>query len=399
MLLHRLRETFRTHALPALLAAGGLCLVLSTDTLAQSAGSPGLKEPVAPKVLPGRLEAIQNINFREELRSLLIDIAERGREGTRPFFIVAEGGEELLLRQPPPDRPRDDNGVPVVPLFGDKTMRPVDRIMLDNVQIHKGYQRAIDALSFDALFYGYEESGSPTPEKVTNHRLLFADKYKQLRIPVWTSDLVDTEQQAEAFYNRTEALDIIGFANTSGSGFFDAIPEYPRRIPDANAANIDSISKVKNFIKITDSSAFESKERFVQAMQGTNYDAIVVDVFHGRGNPLTADEVESLKYKRLGATRIVLARVDVSRISDQAYFWKDEWSDALPPWVFDSSKDNSSFLDVMFWSPEWREILFGRTDSYIGGIYLLGFDGIYLTGLDAYEKYEDILYRFRIANQ
>ncbi|MRG72968.1 hypothetical protein GH722_14460 [Alphaproteobacteria bacterium HT1-32] len=399
MLLHRLRETFRKNALPALLVAGGLCLVLSTDTLAQSTGTPGLKEPVAPKILPGKLEAIQNINFREELRSLLIDIAERGREGTRPFFIVAEGGEELLLRQPPPDRPRDDNGVPVVPLFGDKTMRPVDRIMLDNVQIHKGYQRAIDALSFDALFYGYEESGSPTPEKVTNHRLLFADKYKQMRIPVWTSDLVDTEQQAEAFYNRTEALDIIGFANTSGSGFFDAIPEYPRRIPDANAANIDSISKVKNFIKITDSSAFESKERFVQAMQGTNYDAIVVDVFHGRGNPLTADEVESLKYKRLGATRIVLARVDVSRISDQAYFWKDEWSDALPPWVFDSSKDNSSFLDVMFWSPEWREILFGRTDSYIGGIYLLGFDGIYLTGLDAYEKYEDILYRFRIANQ
>jgi len=41
----------------------------------------------------------------------------------------------------------------------------------------------------------------------------------------------------------------------------------------------------------------------------------------------------------------------------------------------------------------------GGQIPHIGGIYLLGFDGIYLTGLDAYEKYEDILYRFRIANQ
>jgi cysteinyl-tRNA synthetase len=350
------------------------------------------------KVLPGKMEALKGINFRDELRSLVMDISKRGREGTRKFFIVTEGGEDLVLRRPLPDRPRDDDGIPLPTLIGEPERPQLSKILLENVETHRPYLRAIDAQSFDGLFYGYSESGTPTPEEVTTRRLLFTERIQQLRLPVWTADLIDNQEQADAFYNRAESLDIIGFANDSGSGFFDAIPEYPKRIPNANSNNIDSISKVRNFIKLTDSSTFESKQQFIFEMQQTNYDAIVVDVFHGRGNPLDFDEVEALKYKRLGATRLVLAKVDVSRISDQAYFWKDEWSESLPPWIFDTSNDGIH-LDIMFWSPEWREILFGRKDSYIGGIYLLGFDGIYLTGLDAYERYEEYLYRSRVQDQ
>lgn len=380
----------------ALLLAIATACAIPGFAEAQSVTVPGINTPQPPKVLPGRFEAIKDINFRGELQQLVMDISARGREGTRPFAVVVEGGEDLVLRRPAPDRPRDENGVPTINLMGKNTVEPITRIMLENVETNRPYLRAIDAQSFDSLFYGYSESGVPTPEDVVNRRLLFVDRIKQLRLPVWTSDLVDDPAQADAVYNRAEGLDIVAFANPSGSGFFDSIPDYPKRIPGANANNIDAISKVKNFIKITDSSTFDSKEQFIAAMQQTNYDAIVVDVFHGRDNPLTQDEVEALKFKRLGSTRMVLAKVDVSRISDQAYFWKPEWSENPPPWIFDTSPDGYNY-DIMFWAPEWREILFGRTDSYIGGIYLLGFDGVYLTGLDAYERYEDILYRFRVA--
>lgn len=381
---------------PALLLAIVAAFALPGQSTAQSVTVPGIKTPQPPKVLPGRFEAIKDINFRGELQQLVMDISKRGREGTRPFAVVVEGGEDLILRRPAPDRPRDENGVPTINLMGKNTVEPITRIMLENVETNRPYLRAIDAQSFDSLFYGYSESGIPTPEDVVKRRLLFVDRIKQLRLPIWTADLVDDPAQADAVYNRTESLDIIAFANTSGSGFFDTVPDYPKRVPGANANNIDAISKVKNFIKITDSSTFDSKEQFVAEMQKTNYDAIVVDVFHGRDNPLTQDEVEALKFKRLGSTRMVLAKVDISRISDQAYFWKPEWSESPPPWIFDTSPDGYNY-DIMFWAPEWREILFGRTDSYIGGIYLLGFDGVYLTGLDAYERYEDILYRFRVA--
>ncbi len=382
--------------IPALLLAVVTACALPGLAVAQSVTVPGIETPQPPKVLPGRFEAIKDINFRGELQQLVMDISSRGREGTRPFAVVVEGGEDLILRRPAPDRPRDENGVPTINLMGKNTIEPITRIMLENVETNRPYLRAIDAQSFDSLFYGYAESGVATPEDVVNRRLLFAERIKQLRLPIWTADLVDDPAQADAVYNRAEGLDIVAFANPSGSGFFDSIPDYPKRIPDANANNIDAISKVKNFIKITDSSTFDSKQQFIAAMQQTNYDAIVVDVFHGRDNPLTMDEVEALKFKRLGATRMVLAKVDVSRISDQAYFWKPEWSETPPPWIFDTSPDGYNY-DIMFWAPEWREILFGRTDSYIGGIYLLGFDGVYLTGLDAYERYEDILYRFRVA--
>jgi cysteinyl-tRNA synthetase len=365
-------------------------------TLPASAQSPTDQKVQPPKMLPGRFEAIRDINFRSELQQLVMDISKRGREGTRPFAVVVEGGEDLILRRPPPDRPRDENGVPTVDIMGPNRVEPISKILLENVETNRPYLRAIDAQSFDSLFYGYSESGVETPEDVVNRRLLFIDRIKQLRLPIWTADLVDEPAQADAVYERAASHDIIAFANPSGSGFFDTIPEYPKRIPNANANNVDSISKVQNFIKITDSSTFASKEQFVAAMQSTNYDAIVIDVFHGRGNALTEDEVEALKFKRLGSTRMVLAKVDVSRISDQAYFWKPEWSENPPPWIFDTSPDGYNY-DIMFWAPEWREILFGRTDSYIGGIYLLGFDGVYLTGLDAYERYEDILYHYRVA--
>ena len=37
-----------------------------------------------------------------------------------------------------------------------------------------------------------------------------------------------------------------------------------------------------------------------------NYDAVIVDVFHGR-LPLTRQAVETLKYKKIGSRRLVLA--------------------------------------------------------------------------------------------
>ena len=116
----------------------------------------------------------------------------------------------------------------------------------------------------------------------------------------------------------------------------------------------------------------------------TNYDMIVVNIMHGR-TPLTKQAIETLKYKKIGSKRLVLAHVDIGSAAAYDYYWQPGWREGSPVWISGPHNDNPDRYYVQYWHPEWQSLIFGDTNSYIYGLIAQGFDGVVLNGLNAYK--------------
>lgn len=65
---------------------------------------------------------------------------------------------------------------------------------------------------------------------------------------------------------------------TAGRELTD-IPNYPGKpnIQNENAYDINDLSSARNFLYLLNSEKFGSKRAFLQAVQDTNYDAVIID--------------------------------------------------------------------------------------------------------------------------
>jgi cysteinyl-tRNA synthetase len=70
-------------------------------------------------------------------------------------------------------------------------------------------------------------------------------------------------------------------------------------------------------------------------------------------------------------------------------YWNSEWSTKMPDWIAEENKDWAGNYKVKYWTDEWKKILFGSRDSYIDTIMRLGFDGLFLDVIDAYDYFEN----------
>jgi uncharacterized protein (TIGR01370 family) len=122
-------------------------------------------------------------------------------------------------------------------------------------------------------------------------------------------------------------------------------------------------------------------------MHDTNFDALIVSVFHGR-LPLSPQAVETLKYKKLGSRRLVLARVDIASISAGSFFWKPNWREGSPNFIDTPMAGEPDRHWIQYWRPAWQRIVSGNPDSYLFGVIAQGFDGVVLAGLDAWRHFE-----------
>ena len=142
-----------------------------------------------------------------------------------------------------------------------------------------------------------------------------------------------------------------------------------------------------DFLALDDTSGFGRQDEFVLEMHDTNFDMLIVDVFHGR-KPLTKRAVETLKFKKVGGRRLVLAQLDIGSAASFLYYWQPKWREGSPLWISAPVREDPDRYRVEFWRPEWQRIITGDTESYVYGIIDLGFDGGILGGLDSYRFFE-----------
>ncbi|HEC90388.1 MAG TPA: hypothetical protein ENI55_01845 [Alphaproteobacteria bacterium] len=329
----------------------------------QQRGNARSRQKAAGVGQPGPAAATgENLDYREEMRKFIQSISEFSHKLRPDFAIIARGGLELLVK-------RDEE---------DETKTYPART----------YIQSINGILVEGLNFGIPRIGMPPPDADKQKiKLNLVKQAKDAGLKVLVLDYAKDKGLIDKAYRRNKAKGYVSFAAPTRIPDIATLPEYPRRPYDENAASVLSLKDVRNFLVIGNSAAFGRQDEFSLKMKETNYDAIIVNVFHGR-LPLGKRAVETLKYKGTGGKRMALAFMDIGTAASYRFYWKKNWREGYPSWISAPVRGNPDKFNVEYWNPEWRKIITGNFDSYIYGIINQGFDGVVLSGLDTFKYFE-----------
>ncbi len=302
------------------------------------------------------------IDTRQQMRKFLQSITTVARLHNRNFSVIVMSGLELLIKRDPADETRYSPA--------------------------RTYMRSIDGVMVDGLFFGNKVFGEPTSSVKAQRNLRFAEIAKANGLKVFVMDYGTDPQTINESNRRNKKRGYVSTTLHAPLAELGSLPPYPARPYGESPNSILSLKNVNTFAYITNSAAFGRPDEFAMKMHGTNYDLLIVDVLHGR-KPLSRQAVETLKFKKIGARRLVFATVNIGTAASYRYYWKTTWREGSPAWIKAPVRDDPDRYHVEFWRPEWQRIISGDTKSYVYGLIALGFDGVILEGIkESYRFFE-----------
>lgn len=293
------------------------------------------------------------IDYRYEMRQFVQGLSAYMKTASPGFAVIPQNGENIAI----------EDGV-----------------------VFQDYMDAIDGLGREDFLYGYYDDDEPTPIEDREYMLPCINLYPDYGKTVLVIDYCSTPEKVEDSYNTNAGYGFISFAADERDLF--SIPELPQPIYNENAGNIQRLSDAKNFLYIINPEAYSSKNDFLSAIAGTNYDLVIVDLFWGE-DLLTAEDVARMKVKNNGAARLVVCYMSIGEAEDYRYYWKSNWHSDPPSWLGGENPDWEGNYKVNYWDKEWQQIIYGNDSSYAKMILNAGFDGVYLDLIDAFEYYEE----------
>jgi len=302
------------------------------------------------------------IDMREEMRRFVQASAAFVRGQRADFAVIAEGGLDLLVKQDEADR------LKTAPA--------------------RAYMKSLDGILVPGLFFDdpAKPGAEPSPERL-KRRLALLETARAERIKMMAVDFVENADQAGEAIRRASEIGVIPFPALQPIERINTLPRFPARPYRENGESIISFFDARNFMIVGDSRPFGREDEFALKLHDTNFDAVIVDVFHGR-QPLSRQAVETLKYKKLGSRRLVLARVNIAGISAGSFFWKPGWREGNPSFIGSPMSGDPDRYWIQYWRPAWQRTVNGGNDSYLFGVVAQGFDGVVLAGLDAWYQFD-----------
>lgn len=296
-------------------------------------------------------------DFREEMRRLVIEISRYGRTGNPRFIVIPQNGQELLTGD------------------GQATGEFV-----------RYYGDAIDGVGREDLFYGYTGDNVRTPSYAEDYMIPYLALAESEGIEVLTIDYCSTAKKMDDSIKRNESLGFISFAADRRA--LDSIPSYPPRPFNENSGPVTDLSEASNFLYLINPAAFPMRDNYIETLAESSFDVLIIDLFDDEGLILTKEEIDMLKIKPSGASRLVIAYMSIGEAEDYRFYWRDFWNVSPPEWVDKENPHWPGNFKVRYWDPGWKDILYGRKESYLDLILERGFDGVYLDLIDAFEFYE-----------
>lgn len=297
------------------------------------------------------------VNFREELRQFVMDIGKFARSGNLDFKIIAEDALGLVVKADPEDDTR---------FFPAKTFI----VNIDGV-----LQREVSTLVS-------KKQVSEESVQIKNAAISIA---AETGLSVLALEFAQGEKEVAAAYSSDAERGIIPFVAESQN--LSSIPPYPSPVFNANSESVITLKDVKNFLYLENTQGFGSTRDYIGRLHDTDYDAIIINVYHGR-NPLSANDVRLLKYKKTGGRRLVFATMDITTAASSLYYWKQGWKQGTPAFMDMSLRNDPDRHRTRYWDAGWQSIIYGSANSYIAGIVTLGFDGVVMRGLNGWRYYE-----------
>ncbi len=298
------------------------------------------------------------LDQRELMRTFIQNISSYAHMKKRSFIVLVKGNLELLEKI---GATEESKGAPA-----------------------RAYMRSINGVIDEGLFFGEKIIGEATPKDRLEKRLEMTELAKKGRLKVLVMDYVKDAKQASQAYRLNIQKGYIPYAANAYGEELNNIPPFSKTPIGENPKSILSLREMKNFIYLGETSGFGRQDEFAFKMHDNNFDMLVVDVFHG-DSPLSRQAIETMKYKKIGAKRLVLAHMDIGSAAAYNYFWESGWREGSPPWIASPHKDNPDKYFVQYWHPGWQSIIFGDTNSYVYGLIAQGFDGVVIDGLEAYK--------------
>ncbi len=263
------------------------------------------------------------IDYREEMRKLVQSISEYGRLTKPNFVVIAKNGLDLLIKRN---------------IYNDK-ITPKAR----------SYMRSIDGIMQEGIFYSQaldgQPFGSPQARHIQTKMLRLADYAKKSGLKILALDFGKGKKIIDGVRKLANARGFLSLMSDVPSHSIRKLPSHPSRPPLENSNNIISFGMIKNYAVIRNSASFGLQSEFALKMHDTNYDALFVEVLHG-SVPLSRQAVETLKYKKIGSRRMVLAYMNIGRAANYQYYWGDNWTTGYPSWVDEPLNSESDHYRV-----------------------------------------------------
>ncbi|MFD1552838.1 hypothetical protein DNU06_08255 [Putridiphycobacter roseus] len=300
---------------------------------------------------------VPSLNYADEMRSFVINLSNYAKDKTPGFMVIPQNGIPLLAIE--------------------------ESVSLG---IAAAYINAIDGQGQEDLFYGYEKDDKLSPLESTNEKITYLDLAVANGVTILSTDYCSTEANMVDAYAKNSAKGYVSFAATERE--LNNIPT--QDINHENNGAIADLSMAKNFLYLINPSGFESKKSFVDALDATNYDAFILDLFFNEEVLLTKEEVVRLQTKPNGAKRLVIAYMSIGEAEDYRFYWHEEWQKKknAPTWLYEENKQWKGNYKVFYWEKAWQNIIFGDENGYLDKVLSAGFDGTYLDIIDAYEFFE-----------
>jgi len=311
------------------------------------------------------LRSMLNINHRQEMRKFVRNISAFGRRLDPNFIIMTQDGLELLEKTSAGD---DEGNSP-----------------------SRTYIQSIDGILIKGLNFRPPAPGKDdikTDTKTRKELLRLAKLGKKRGLKIWVSDYAPNKQIAKDIIILNKANNFIPFPTNSSNNIFNAIPPFPPQPIDVNPKNINGLKRANNFLYLTDTSNYDTQEDFVAALSNTNYDAIITDVFHRGRRAFTKNNIRGFKFKKVGARRLVFARMDIGHAESSRYYWKPGWKEGSPAYIGPPTPTDPDKYYVQYWYKAWQDAITSTPKSYVYGIFKQGFDGIIIDGIDVYRYFE-----------
>ena len=194
---------------------------------------------------PSELKADKSkINYREEMRSLVIRISSRAKKIKPEFIVVPQNAMDLAVYNGKPDG-----------------------------EIVEKYMSSINGTGCEELFYGHEGDGKRTTTDTTNYFLNYLLLFKNYKKAVLVIDYVKNKKQADDSYSLCQKYGFISFPATR------SLTKMPTWIFNNNKNEVADIMNAKNFLYLLNASTFRTPDAYISALKKAENDLIVIDAF------------------------------------------------------------------------------------------------------------------------
>ena len=311
------------------------------------------------------------VNYRQAMRDNIVALAEFAKSQNKDFEIIAHEGTELLHKSLWEHH-----------LDGYNEARRKEVNAIDPVFLLQPKHNEPDlTYSASAEKYGQHLSGIAINNRFCGNRKL-SSHIKEHGLKIISIDSCSSEADLDEAIMNSVGLNSLLYAFIKPEIAFRKIKKQP--IINENARNIYKIAEASNISFFIDDSLYENKEHFLQDIRDSNYDIVVIEPFFHHRNPLTKEDINGLKFKKNGAKRLVLAKMNVSEANRNDYYWQKNWQIDKTPWLVRVSFVDSNSVIAEYWNENWKKI----NGLYFKGIVDSGYDGAFLTGIENHIYFE-----------